>query len=240
MTTNAKREYGTFRDSLKAPIHRWFTYPAGYSHRFVEAKISEYGLTDGSTIADPFLGTGTTSVTAKMLGINSVGIEAHGFVHWVAQTKMFLNYDIAELVDAIEVAAAQAQADSDELSWQNMWPPLVYKCFTDDNLRQLAGLRQVINDFDGEPHVRNFLKLALTSTLRIVTTAGSGWPYIAPSKYQSKKTDRHAIKEFQRRCQMMVADIQQIQAFGLPYSSHDVLLGDARKMIRIWRTRLSI
>ncbi|MYE54977.1 MAG: site-specific DNA-methyltransferase, partial [Chloroflexi bacterium] len=230
MTTKVKSEYGTFRDSMRAPIHRWFTYPAGYSHKFVEAKIGEYGLTDGSTIADPFLGTGTTSVTAKMLGINSVGIEAHSFVHWVAKTKMFLHYDIAELIDGIDEVAAQSQVVSDELGWQDMWPPLVYKCFTDDNLRQLAGLRYAIDNFGGEPHVRDFLKLALTSTLRIVTTAGSGWPYIAPSKYQSKKTSRQALKEFKVRCQLMVADIQQVQALGLPYSSHDVLLGDARKM----------
>lgn len=230
VTTKAKSEYGTFRDSMRAPVHRWFTYPAGYSYKFVEAKIGEYGLTDGSTIADPFLGTGTTSVTAKMLGINSVGIEAHSFVHWVAKTKMFLNYDVAELVNAISEITTQAQAVSNELDWQDMWPPLVYKCFTEDSLRQLAGLRHTINDYGGEPHVRDFLKLALTSTLRIVTTAGSGWPYIAPSKYQSKKIDRHALEEFKARCQLMVADIQQIQALGLPYSSHDVLLGDARKM----------
>jgi len=215
---------------MRAPVHRWFTYPAGYSHKFVEAKISEYGLTDGSTIADPFLGTGTTSVTAKMLGINSVGIEAHSFVHWVAKTKMFLHYDIAKLVDAIHKVVAQGQAVSCELDWRDMWPPLVYKCFTDDNLCQLAGLRYAIDNFSGEPHVRDFLKLALTSTLRIVTTAGSGWPYIAPSKFQSKKTNRHALKEFEARCQLMVADIQQVQALGLPYSSHDVLLGDARRM----------
>ena len=215
---------------MRAPIHRWFTYPAGYSHKLVEAKIGEYDLTDGSTIADPFLGTGTTSVTAKMLGINSVGIEAHSFVHWVAKTKMFLHYDIAELVGAVHEVVMQAQALSGQLDWQNIWPPLVYKCFSDDNLRQLAGLRQAINDFGGEQHVQDFLKLALTSTLRIVTTAGSGWPYIAPSKYQTKKVNRHALNEFPARCQLMITDIQQVQALGLPYSSHDVLLGDARKI----------
>ncbi len=230
MTIQAKSEYGTFRDSLKAPVHRWFTYPAGYSHKFVEAKVREYGLGWDSTIADPFLGTGTTSVTAKMLGINSVGIEAHSFVYWVAKTKMFLHYDIDELVSAIPEVSAKARDLSAQLDWENIWPPLVYKCFTDDNLRQLAGLRQAINDFDDQPHVRDFLKLALTSTLRIVTTAGSGWPYIAPSKYQSKKVNRHAFDEFQARCRLMVADIQQVQALDLPYSSHDVLSGDARKM----------
>ena len=95
MVADAKSEYGSFWDSLRAPIHRWFAYPAGYSYKFVDAKMRQYGLNGGSTIADPFLGTGTTSVVAKMNGVNSVGIEAHSFVHWVARTKMFLNHDLA-------------------------------------------------------------------------------------------------------------------------------------------------
>ena len=229
MVASTKSEYGSFRDSLRAPIHRWFTYPAGYSHKFVEAKINEYGLTRGSTVADPFLGTGTTSVAAKMMGVNSVGIEAHSFVHWVAKTKMFFYHDLDELSGSVNEVTLQAQTLMGEIEWSDIWPPLVYKCFTDDNLEQLAALRRAILEFNGESHVRDFLKLALTSTLRIVTTAGAGWPYIAPSKYHSRKTDKSALVEFQARCHLMMTDIQQTQTLGIPYSSHDVLLGDARK-----------
>ena len=229
MVVSTKREYGSFRDSLRAPIHRWFTYPAGYSHKFVEAKINEYGLTSGSTIADPFLGTGTTSVAAKMMGVNSVGIEAHSFVHWVAKTKMFFYHDLDELSRSVNEVTLQARLLMGEIEWSDIWPPLVYKCFTEDNLGQLAALRRAISEFDGESHIRDFLKLALTSTLRIVTTAGAGWPYIAPSKYHARKTDKNALAEFQARCHLMMADIQQTQTLGIPYSSHDVLLGDARQ-----------
>ena len=229
MVASTKSEYGSFRDSLRAPIHRWFTYPAGYSHKFVEAKINEFGLTRGSTLADPFLGTGTTSVAAKMMGVNSVGIEAHSFVHWVAKTKMFFYHDLDELSRSVNEVILRSQYFVDVTDWSDIWPPLVYKCFTDDNLRQLAALRRAISEFDGESHVCDFLKLALTSTLRIVTTAGAGWPYIAPSKYHSRKTDKSALVEFQARCHLMMTDIQQTQTLGIPYSSHDVLLGDARK-----------
>ena len=37
--THKSSEYGSFKDSLRAPIHRWFTYPAGYSYKFVESEI---------------------------------------------------------------------------------------------------------------------------------------------------------------------------------------------------------
>jgi len=38
---NNNSDYGTFKDSLRAPVHRWFKYPAGYSYRLVEEKIKK-------------------------------------------------------------------------------------------------------------------------------------------------------------------------------------------------------
>ena len=91
------KNYGSFRDSLRAPVHRWFTYPAGYSHKLVEKKIEEYGLGTQHWIMDPFVGTGTTSIAAKAEGVNSIGVEAHPFVYWVAKTKLHIDYDLTEV-----------------------------------------------------------------------------------------------------------------------------------------------
>ncbi len=222
-------EYGSFRDSLKAPVHRWFTYPAGYSYKFVEAKIKESGLTAGATIGDPFLGTGTTSLAARMLGIHSVGVEAHRFVHWVAQTKMFLNHNLARVATAIDESIELARKLDGVIPYEELWPPLIYKCFDGENLKQLAGLRQALKDIEIEPETRDFLKLALTSTLRIVTTAGAGWPYIAPSKYAQRKVSRRALAEYYAQCNRMLEDLHHVQALDLPFSSHQVELGDARQ-----------
>ena len=222
-------EYGSFRDSLKAPVHRWFTYPAGYSYKFVEAKIRQYGLTSGSTIGDPFLGTGTTSLAARMYGVHSIGVEAHRFVHWVARTKLYLNHDLATLERAIIDIVEDASSLRNNVEYSNLWPALIYKCFDDDNLAQLAALREAVNRADVSPEARDFLKLALTATLRVVTTAGAGWPYIAPSKYAAKKVARQAIPEFEGQCQRMLSDVHKVQEMGLPFSSHEVILGDARE-----------
>ena len=231
ISTVSKRqsEYGSFRDSLRAPVHRWFTYPAGYSYKFVQAKIAEYGLTSSSTVGDPFLGTGTTSLAARMVGVNSIGVEAHRFVFWVAKTKLFLNHNLAELSAAIEDVLETGKLLVGHVGWSDTWPPLIYKCFSEDNLRVLAALRQAVLQLGAPAHVQDFLKLALTATLRVVTTAGAGWPYIAPSKHQAKKVTRDALVEFRALCNMMLRDLQFVLSLELPHSSHEIMLADARR-----------
>ena len=89
---NAVAKYGTFKDSLSAPVHRWFTYPAGYSYRLVEAKVTEFGLSSRSLIADPFVGTGTTSLAAKKLGIDFELALRTSLRSWVPAPKLDLNH----------------------------------------------------------------------------------------------------------------------------------------------------
>jgi len=80
---------GTFQECLRAPVHRWFKYPAGFSYRLVETLLADFGLDYRHWILDPFVGSGTVSVVAKQHGVNSVGLEAHPFVHRVACVKCF-------------------------------------------------------------------------------------------------------------------------------------------------------
>ena len=229
MLKEATRNYGSFQDSLKAPIHRWFTYPAGYSYKLVEAKIRESGLGGQSFIADPFVGTGTTSLAAKMLGVNSVGVEAHPFVHWVAKTKLTLDHDIPALTRDVERVLNTALS-VDDVDVDGAWPPLVYKCFSEENLKKLYALRKAILELESDQSRQDFLKLALTSTLRTVTSAGAGWPYIAPSRYAERQVQRDAFNEFSKTCITMIGDLQYAQLLDVPDSSHKLIHGDARKL----------
>ena len=223
--------YGSFRDSLRAPIHRWFTYPAGYSHRLVTSKISEFGLGEGAWIADPFLGTGTTSLAAKESGISSLGVEAHPFVFWVAQTKMHFDYDLDQLTKDIRRVLEEASAiNRSGVSCDDVWPSLIYKCFETNTLDELYALREAILTLETEKHRQDFLKLALTATLRIVTSAGAGWPYIAPSKHAKRTVVRDTFQEFHKRCNLMLEDVASRTMLNTPLSEHKLVNGDARRL----------
>jgi DNA modification methylase len=228
IVTNPLQHYGSFRDCLRSPIHKWFTYPAGYSYKLVEAKIKEISLNSDSLIADPFLGTGTTSLAARMMGIPSLGIEAHPFVNWVAKVKLYIQYDLKDIQKQMRYVLREANYLQDNLDIRDLWPELIYKCFTEDNLRKLGALRDVLLSEDQELPSTNFLKLALTATLRIVTTAGAGWPYIAPSKYHARIVNRAAFCEFEKICLAMISDVWSVTSSSLSFASYKIESGDAR------------
>jgi len=226
------KRLGTFQDCLGAPVHRWFKYPAGFSYRLVEMLINEFRLTQSHWILDPFVGSGTVSVVAKKKGVNSVGLEAHPFVHWVARVKCFWEFDMKRLHRKLsELLAYVSCPSSAELQEQDLteFPELLHKCFSEQNLRKLKFIREAIKSFDLLPEERDLFLLAIVDTLRTATKAGAGWPYIAPSKYY-KKQERDAIIVFSETVSMFYQDLVAIHNNWRPSQvACDLLLYDARR-----------
>lgn len=168
-TTAHLKGYGTFKDSLKAPIHRWFAYPAGYSYKLVETKIRGFHLGPSSWIIDPFVGCGTTSVVAQMMGVNSIGIEAHPFVHWVARVKTFWEYDMAKLHEAVNDITGYL-SHLPRRAWSKIEirsvPALLQKCYSVENLQKLLFVRDCISQSTWSQEIKDYLNLGLTATLR--------------------------------------------------------------------------
>lgn len=222
VTKTAKADYGSFKDSLKAPIHRWFAYPAGYSHKLVESLFDRYDICVGDLVVDPFLGTGTTSVVAKLRGIDSVGFEPHPYVCMVAKTKLMSELMPDDLWDRMFEVLEHAEA-SDVQSWQLLeHPALVHKCFTEAALSELTAIRNSISVLT-EGDETCFFELAMANTLRKVTTAGAGWPYIAPTRHARRTVQRSPSGEFQRAVSNMVEDLRYVRAIDPPPSDHVVV-----------------
>lgn len=220
---------GTFKDSMRAPVHSWFRYPAGYSYKFVEHLFEEYQLKPGHWVYDPFSGSGTTLLCAQQTGLNGYGVEAHSFVHWVAQTKLNRHYPInfnSQIISLLRSAHEQVMSQRDAVDISGKFPELVYKCYHPRDLNELYLLREFIATVEDEP-IRDFLKLALTDTLRSSAAAGTGWPYIAPRKNTGDKPARKAMSLFEQTVWKMVRDLELAKT---PTSStiHNVL-GDSRQ-----------
>lgn len=228
---NSLADYGTFKDSMRAPIHSWFRYPAGYSYKLVDQIFLENELGPGSWVYDPFSGTGTTLVCAKSKGINGYGVEAHSFVHWVASVKLYWEFNYGNLWEQIENLSRDISSYVNKTlktaDTKDVFPELVYKCYHPQTLKELYLLREFINGAEFDDHLRQLMKLALTDTLRNAAAAGTGWPYIAPKKNTGDKPPKHALQIFLSTFKKMG---QHLYSAGQDIPDCDIhnVLGDSR------------
>lgn len=86
-------------------FHDWYRFVLSYPAHLVRTYLQEFCSSQNDIVLDPFCGTGTTLVEAKLNGINSVGIEANPFAHFASTTK--INWEISAdqfLKCALEIA----------------------------------------------------------------------------------------------------------------------------------------
>ena len=84
----------TFVPNKTKPLHNWFYYKEGFAKEFIEWAVKEFALEE--PILDPFCGVGTTLLTAKQLGMKSIGFDASPLAAFVSEAKT-RNYNIEEL-----------------------------------------------------------------------------------------------------------------------------------------------
>lgn len=73
--------------------------------------LERFGLTVGNTILDPFCGTGTTVVEARLHGLNGIGVEANALAHFASSVKTDWNVDPDELLRCAQAIAETAARD---------------------------------------------------------------------------------------------------------------------------------
>jgi DNA modification methylase len=229
-------EWGTFRDSLRAPVHSWFTYPAGFSFKAVEHSIALQNLTPGkSVVYDPFMGSGTTNLVAKGLGLNSAGVEAHPFVFDITKSKMYweLNFnEVDSFIQKIPAIVGTLPSEKEmKASNEGVFPELIIKCFLPGALYSLRLIRDHIKKSGKySPETQRFLSTALICTLRDVSIAATGWPYIAPNKVKITSMSKNAVDTYVKRVRKMANDLVIIAAqASQTKTTHNLILGSSTK-----------
>jgi methylase of polypeptide subunit release factors len=229
------RQLVTFVSNKTAPIHRWYKFTQGYSGELVRRLIDDLQVKKGAIICDPFVGSGTTLLTCRILGFDSFGAEISPLMAWVSRLKVH-PWEVTELRQLVgRVKRAQPKPSEPH---GMLFPDYFEKAFAPEILKQVVGWRDWIITQDFEPQQRDFLLLGLVSILEEVSNIrkhGSHYRFlnnlesVGLTKLNipviDSSTDLKPIVT--KQLESMIVDIETV-TFAKPLAFCEVYLADSR------------
>lgn len=212
----ATKRGGSNGSSRVRAFDRWFRYPAGFSSDALSAALNAIGDGDRTWLADPFAGAATTGQLAIENGWQFAGIEAHPAIAELSQLKFSRPGEPDGLRDAANELLDRAVAQSTDAEAE-----MVQRCFEQDILEELVGLRMAITESDSV--WATHLKWALLGSLRDLASVKVGWPYQRPG-IARRAPHKDVRRRFFQRVDLIAEDLTGAPA---PRNSR-VIQGDSR------------
>lgn len=225
-------------------FHEWYRFVLSYPPHLVRDYIRDFSLAENDVILDPFCGTGTTIVEAKLNHIDSVGIEANPFPHFASSVKVDWSINPNELLEvAEEITHSTYKTLSDQgIDDKNLTSEpnvvlhkldaqaeraLITNSISPLPLHKSLVLLEHLNNFRQSP-AHKYGLLALGNAL--VTNIGNlrFGPEVGVGKI---KSDIPIVATWNHEIQRMINDLKGVQ--GQDFPAAKALLADARNISNI-------
>ena len=154
--------------------HCYHTYPAMMIPQIARRLITDFAPVDTTLIFDPYCGTGTTLVEAKLANINAIGTDLNPLAQLISKSKL-VNYDIALIKDARNYLSNECfnfsfnNTDNIKLfEFKNIdfW-------FSNQSIKEITFLLSLIKEKLNK-EITDFFLVALSETLREVSYTRNG------------------------------------------------------------------
>jgi len=177
--------------------HGFHPYPAKYTPQLVNRYISSF-CKQGYTILDPFCGSGTTLVEARLMGYNAIGVDVNGLSSLLSKVK-------ATPLSDQEYSAVKSfliKIKKEIAVWELKRPKIKIKkiegiehWFQKNVSEELTHILNLINNLS-DVNVRDFLKIVVSSIIVRVSNQESDTRFAAKNK---NIPDNFALKLFYDR-----------------------------------------
>jgi len=230
----------TFQINKKLPVHRWFPFTQGYSEPLVDFLIEYLGAekNKGVTILDPFVGSGTTILTSKKRGINTISFDISPLMIWVSKTKVS-SLDIKSF-RKINDFLSKLKVEKKSLKNEDVFPEFLSKAFSSQIWQQVKLIKNEISNSKLSQQEKDLLILGLVGILEDVSQIrkhGSHYRYMLnPDSIGLQKLNIKILNPesdilpiFKKQIYKMIEDIEVTEkASDKNNSRHQILLGDAK------------
>ncbi len=226
-----KFEFGplcTYVPNKKVPVFRWFKYKEGFSRALVQRLLADvWKLPLGSSVFDPFAGSGTTLLACQQLGYKSVGTEVMPISVYVSKVKVRTDYSLDALAEG-----TQRVLDAPYSTGNRKLPQvkIIALAFSPQVQDELAFYRDTITGLSGvSESTRDFLLLGLLSILEEVSSTSKDGQFL-------RLVQRHIppVRDtLAARLVSMLDDLKEEDSlFGPVIKSHParILQADAREL----------
>jgi DNA modification methylase len=222
-------------------FHDWYRFVLSFPPHLVRDYVKKFELNKTSVVLDPFCGTGTTLVEAKLAGMKAVGLEGNPFPHLAStvKTDWALEADILssrtrQIADeAIKILKSQGIDDNfpfekEHKNLKTLSPEAEKLILTNSisplPLHKTLVLFETLKQFENEPFYRHAL-LALGNALVYKISNLHFGPEVG---VKSPKIDVPVISNWLLEIDKMAHDLRQIK--GLSFPKSEVHLADARSL----------
>jgi len=244
-TDKFSRKIVSFQANKTRLLHSWIKYREGFSAELVEILLEEFGIGPGQTVLDPFAGSCTTLLVAKMMGVNSVGIELlpHCHLAWEAKSKAF-EYDADELRDILTMVA-RVELPPPERAFPHL--EITKSAFPPSNERDLMAYLDFFETLNISPEAKILSKALLMSILEEVSFTRKDGQYLRWDARAEKIIQRNKIRIAQgkkpvagifkgqipevrqvllNKFNKVISDIVSLQKHPPPLSQHQLVKGN--------------